>query len=127
MGDKLNADAVRDGRAAILPEFLQVGSRVWYWRESLCDEDCCMDMVTAACPLNRGVKWYEDECRRCAMAHPILEETTVWSVQADFSPVRGVQWIVNGLPGVADSRVRLSFFATGEEAMAHRPKAVEYG
>ena len=126
MNRKQLEEAARDYRVAVLPEYLQPGSRVWYWRESLCEDDLCMDSVTPACPLNRGFRWYDAEARSCAMAHPALEETTVWSIQAAFT-AQGVEWIVNDLPAVADCRVRSSFHPSREEAEACRPGRVSYG
>lgn len=115
--------AVREGRAAILPEWLQVGRTVWYWRECLCDEDGCMDMVTVACPINAGYHWYEPEVCRCARQHPVLEKSEIYSVYASFSE-RGVEWIVNGLPAVPDCLFRESFFVSEIEARRHRPGEV---
>ena len=113
-------------RWAVVPEWLQVGREVWYWRELLCADDICTDGVTSACPLNRGVKWYEDEARSCAHAHPMLEKTTVWSVMAAFTP-RGVEWIVNDLDAVADSRLREAFFRTAKGSRTGRPEVVRSG
>ena len=115
--------AVREGRAAILPEWLQPGREVWYWRESLCDEDGCMDMVTVACPINAGFHWHEEEVRTCARQHPVLEKAEIYSVFASFSE-RGVEWIVNGLPAVPDWRLRDAFFVSEAEARRHRPGEV---
>ena len=115
--------AVREGRAAILPEWLQPGREVWYWRESLCDEDGCLDMVTVACPINAGFRWHEEEVRSCARQHPVLEKAEIYSVFASWSE-RGVEWIINGLPAVPDCLFRESFFVSEAEARRHRPGEV---
>lgn len=115
--------ATREGRVALLPEWLQVGRPVWYWRESLCDDDGCPDMVTAACPLNAGAAWIDEEARECSQRHPVLEKSTVWSACAYFTP-RGVEWSVNELPAVADVHLRSAFFRSREEALKFRPKEV---
>ena len=115
--------ATREGRVALLPPTLQVGSEVWYWRESLCDEDGCLDMASSCCPLNHGIPWFEDEARECARQHPILEHATVWSACSYFTP-RGVEWSINGLPAVSDCHLRNTFFASREEAVKNRPGRV---
>lgn len=118
--------ATREGRVALLPEWLQVGREVWYWHESLCDDNGCADMVTAACPINKGAVWYDDEARECARRHPSLEKTTVWSVCSYFTP-KGVMWSVNELPAVADLFLRGAYFRTRAEALKNRPKEVAAG
>lgn len=116
-------EAAREGRLGLCPAWLRVGRQIWYWRESLCDDDGCMDMVTSACPLNNGIAWYEDPARECSRQHPVLEQTTVWSVGCYFTP-RGPEWVINDLPAVADVRLRNAFFLTREDAEANRPGRV---
>ena len=115
--------AVREGRAAFCPEWLQVGRDVWYWRESLCEDDGCPDMVTSSCPLNNGICWYEDAARECSRQHPVLEHLTVWGVAAYFTR-RGVEWVVNDLPAVADCRLGSAFYTSRAAAEANRPGRV---
>lgn len=115
--------AVREGRAAILPEWLQPGREVWYWRESLCEEDECPDQDTLSCPLSAGFCWHEDEARRCARQHPVLEKSTVWGVAAEFTE-RGVVWSVNDLPQIPDWRLHSAFFTSKADALRHRPGEV---
>lgn len=118
--------AAEEGRLALCPAWLLPGREVWYWRECLCLDDPCMDMAANVCPLNAGAKWYEESARDCAQRHPVLEHTTVWSVGAYFTP-RGVEWLINELPGVADGRLRDAFFETEEAARAARPRKMEAG
>ena len=120
MSKKYLEKATREGRVALLPEFLQAGREVWYWRESLCDEDGCPDMVTVACPLNAGAVWYDDAARECSRQHPVLEKLTIWSAGAFFTP-RGVEWVINELPAVPDWHLRNAFFTTRAEALRNRP------
>ena len=116
--------AAREGRVALLPEWLQVGREVWYWRECLCGgDDLCADGVTSCCPLNNGIPWYDEVARDCACQHPILEKTTIWSAAACFTP-RGVEWIINELPAVSDYRLRSAFFLTKQAALDSRPGKV---
>ena len=115
--------ATREGRVALLPEWLRIGSEVWYWRESLCDDDCCADMDTLSCPLSAGFQWFEPEARSCARQHPVLEKGTVYSVAAVFTE-RGVEWSVNDLPPVPDWRLRGAFFTGKADAMRNRPGEV---
>ena len=126
MSKRYLQQAAREDRVAILPAYLTVGSKVWYWRELLCGDDICPDGVTAECPLNRGVPWYEDEARDCACRHPTLESSTIWSVGSYYTP-RVIEWAINDLPAVADCYLRRSFFRTREEAEAMRPGRVVYG
>lgn len=123
MSRKYMERATREGRVALLPEWLQPGREVWYWRESLCDEDGCLDMGTVACPLNAGAVWFDDVARECSRQHPILEKLTVWSAAAYFTP-RGVEWVINDLPAVADVCLRGAFFRTRAEAVKARPREV---
>ena len=123
MSRKYMEKATREGRVALCPEWLQPGQDVWYWRESLCDDDGCPDMVKSVCPMNNGFRWFDDVARDCACQHPVLEKTTVWSCQAAFTP-RGVEWIINDLPAVADYRLRSAFFTTRDAALQARPGRV---
>ena len=126
MSKRYMEKATREGRVALLPEYLQVGQEIWYWRESLCDDDGCPDMVTSCCPLNNGIQWYEDTARECSRQHPVLEHATIWSVSACFTP-RGVEWVVNDLPAVADVHLRRAFLTTKDEALRQRPEEVLTG
>lgn len=123
MSKRYMQQATREGRVALLPEWLQVGRRVWYWRECLCDDDGCPDMVTTSCPLNNGFAWCDEEARDCSLQHPILEETMIWSVAAYFTP-RGIEWVINDLPAVADFRLRSAFFKDKTAALLARPGRV---
>ena len=73
--------------------------------------------------MNNGFRWFDDVARDCACQHPVLEKTTVWSCQAAFTP-RGVEWIINDLPAVADYRLRSAFFTTRDAALQARPGRV---
>ena len=115
--------ATREGRVAILPEYLQEGRTVWYWRESLCDEDGCMDMVTSCCPLNHGFKLFDNVAKECARQHPVLENTDVWSVAAEFT-ARGVRWVINDWDPVPDDRLLAAYWPSREEALEHKPGRV---
>ena len=119
-------DAVRTGRAAFPPQWLTVGQTVWFWRESLCWDSMCSAGVTTECPLNRGVKWYEDEAVRCARKHPALARETVWQLAAYFTP-NGVEWSVNDMPAVHEKYVRQVYFSTRKEAEKVRPREVVPG
>lgn len=119
-------DAVRSGRAAFPPAWLTVGQTVWYWRETSCPDNPCMYMVTPECPLNRGVRWYEEEAIRCARKHPELARETVWSLCAYFTP-NGVEWSGNDMPAVHERYVRRVYFSTRAEAEKVRPREVVPG
>ena len=116
-------DAVRSGRAALPPHWITVGQTVWYWSETACLEEPCAAMVTSECPLNRGVRWYEEEVIRCARKHPSLQRTTVWQLCAYFTP-NGVEWSVNDMPAVHERYVRKVYFSTRAEAEKVRPREV---
>ena len=127
MSKKYLKRAAHDGRMAVLPEFLTEGKKIWYWRECLCEEgEICMDAVTSLCPLNNGIDWDDDVARRCASVHPQLEETEIWSVAAFFTP-RGIEWVINDLPGVAECNLRSAFFSTQEAAIRERPRRIVHG
>ena len=126
MSSRYVQKAARENRVAILPAFLTVGTKVWYWRELLCGDDICLDGVTPTCPLNMGIPWYDDEARECACRHPTLEGTVIWSVGAYFTP-RGIEWAVNDLPAVADCHLRSVFFRSREEAEAAKPGRIVNG
>lgn len=119
--------AVREDRAAILPPWLAEGRTVWYWRETICDEDGCLDVVSPICPFNvHSPAWNDPEVRSCAMEHPVLDKMEVYDVRAVFTR-RGISWEVNEGYGVADSVLRQVYFPTREAALAHRPRRIEYG
>ena len=116
-------DAVRQGRAAVLPNWLSIGCTVWHWRDCYCgDEICGVDAVTPECPLNRGVWYWEDEAVRCSHQHQILEHETVFSVQADFTK-NGIAWIINENRAVYENDLRAKYYSTREAAeQAHLTK-----
>lgn len=121
-------DAVRSGRAAVLPMWLSVGSEVWYWRECWCEDEICdpADCVTAECPINRGRRWWEEEVKQCARRHPMLMHETVYHIQADFTP-NGVAWILNDKQAVYEFNLRAAYFRTREEAEKARPREIVPG
>ena len=123
MSKKYIQKATREGRVALLPEWLREGCRVWYWRESFCGDDCCSDMVTSCCPLNNGHRMGDAAARECARQHPVLEEAVIWSVGAFFKPGE-IYWSVNELDGVPDRRLRESFFPSRKEALKNKPGRV---
>lgn len=123
MGKKQLEKADREHRVAVLPGWLTEGRKIWYWRETLCTEDLCPDMVSGACPLNRGVAWNDQAAVACAIRHPVVERMTVWSVACYFTP-RGIEWSINELPAVADRDLRRVFFPTREAAEARRPEVI---
>ena len=117
-------DAVRQGRAAVLPPWLSVGSEVFFWRECWCEDEICdTDCVTPECPINRGCRWWEEEVKQCAARHPVLEHETVFSVAAFFTP-NGVEWVVNDGQAVPEKYIRLAYFSTREDAEKVRPREV---
>ena len=118
--------AARERRVAVLPEWLTEGSRVWYWRETLCGDDLCPDMVTSICPINKGKTWNDPTVMTCARRHPELECTEIWSAAAYFTP-RGIEWCINEGVAVPDEELRRIFFPTREAAQKHRPEVILYG
>lgn len=129
MGKKYLQAAAREGRVAVLPAWIQEGRTVWYWRETLCDDDLCPDMVGPSCPMNRmhGAARYGDpEARGCARLHPVLDSMELWSVAAQFTP-RGIVWALNEDTEISDAWLRLAVFPSKEEALQHRPRRIEYG
>lgn len=118
-------DAVRQGRAAVLPPWLSVGNEVWWWRECWCEDEICdADCVTAVCPVNRGLRWWDDEVRQCARVHPILDHETIFSVAAFFTK-NGVEWSVNDGTAVPEKYLRMVYFSTREDALKVRPREVK--
>ena len=120
------AEAARDLRAAILPPWLREGSTVWYWRETFCDDELCLDMVGPTCPLNAAQRPDRDAVRRCARMHPVLDSMTVWSVLARFTP-QGVVWSINDAVEIRDELLRAAVFPAKEAALRRRPGVIEYG
>jgi len=119
--------ALREDRVAILPDWLQEGRTVWYWRETYCfDSDLCVDSVTTACPFNSTGRQDRDRIHRCARKHPILTSTEVWAVVAIFER-NGVSWCINDAFTVRDCMLRAAFFPSRIEALEHRPEEVVYG
>ena len=129
MSKKYIEKAARDGRVAVLPEWLQEGRTIWYWREILCDDELCMDMVSPVCPLNRTrekIRPRDPEAIECARLHPVLDSMELWAVGADFTP-RGVVWRLNDDLQIHDVWLRRAVFPTKAEALQHRPGRIEYG
>ena len=128
MGKKYLQTAARDGRVAVCPEHVREGRTVWYWRETLCQDELCMDMVGPSCPMNRmrGVGPGSPEALRCARMHPVLDSVELWSVGARFTP-QGVIWVLNDDREIPDSRLRAAVFPSKQAALYHRPEVIEYG
>jgi len=119
--------ALREDRVAILPEWLQEGRTVWFWRESYCfDKDLCVDSVTPACPFNGLGPRDRERIHSCARRHPVLDSTEVWAVTAIFER-GGVSWCINDAYTVRDCMLRAAFFPSRIEALEHRPEEVVYG
>lgn len=121
MGRKYIEKATREGRVAMLPEWLAEGRTVWIWRENLCDEDGCMDMVSPVCPRNRGASWDSATAMECARRHPVLESMQIYDVRAVFTRL-GVAWSVNDSMLVPDDQLRAVFFPNREAALKNRPE-----
>ncbi|MBR2699545.1 MAG: hypothetical protein IKE76_13240 [Clostridia bacterium] len=120
-------EALRDGRAAILPEWLQEGRTVWFWRECWCfDKDLCADSVTSACPFNSLGPRDKEKIHQCARRHPVLDSTEIWAVSAVFER-SGVSWCINDAYTVKDCLLRGAFFPSRLDALEHRPEEVAYG
>lgn len=121
------AAAMDERRLAILPEWLQEGRTVWFWRETYCfDGDLCMDSITPVCPFNSAGRADREKISQCSRRHPILTKTDVWSVTAAFEPL-GIFWTINDCYTVRDDVLRLAFFPTQAAAMDHRPEVILYG
>ena len=126
MGKKYLQAAARDGRMAVCPEWMAEGRTVWCWRETLCDDELCLDMVGPSCPFNRGAHRGDPEALRCARMHPVLDSMELWSVGARFTP-QGVVWVLNDDREIPDSRLRAAVFPSKQAALFHRPEVIEYG
>lgn len=127
MGKKYIQSAARDGRVAVLPEWLQEGRKVWMWRECFCtDGDLCEDSVTPACQMN-SLRSRPDPAAlaRCARYHPQLDSTTVWAVSAEFTP-KGIFWMINEAYRIRDCFLREAVFPSREAAQARRPEVIAY-
>ena len=119
--------ALREGRVAIQPEWLEEGRTVWFWRESYCfDKDLCSDSVTPACPFNGLGPRDREKIHSCARRHPVLDSTEIWVVQAIFER-GGVSWCINDAYTVKDCLLKGAFFPSRLEALEHRPEEVVYG
>ena len=117
-------DADREGRAALCPEWLREGRKVWFWRAAYClAEGECADRSGSCCPLNNGCDLQDRAVRGCAAQHPMLESETVWSVAALFR-AWGVAWSINDMDPIGDGALAVSVFPTREEALRHRPGRV---
>ena len=129
MSRKYAKKAAREGRVAILPEFLQEGRVVWYWREILCDDELCPDMVGPSCPMNdlhRSVRARSPEALACARLHPVLDSMELFSVLAQFTP-RGIVWRLNDAVEISDAWLRSAVWPSKLSALQHRPGRIEYG
>lgn len=126
MSKKYLERAAREQRVAVLPEWLQEGRTVWYWRETLCGDDLCPDSVGVCCPINHSLSWNDPAVLSCARQHPVLQRTEIWGVLVMFTP-RGMQWVINDLAPVDDRYMREVFFASEKEARKRRPREVVYG
>lgn len=128
--DRLLTDyelADREDRLAILPDWLQEGKTVWYWRECYCmDGDLCPVSVTKECPFNQWQRPDNEEIFECARRHPQLDSMQVWSVLAIFER-GGVKWVVNDCIEVKDRNLRGAVFPTKGLALDHVPEVIEYG
>ena len=119
--------ALREDRVAILPDWLQEGRTVWFWRETYCfDNDLCSDSVTPSCPWNGPGPRNKEKIHKCSRKHPVLISTEVWAVSAIFD-VSGVIWCVNDAFTVRDCLLKDAFFPSRIEALKHRPEEVVYG
>lgn len=129
MSKKYIEKAARDGRVAVLPEWLKEGATVWYWRELLCDDELCPDMVGPSCPMNslhgrHGP--HSPEALECARMHPTLDSMEVRRVTAEFTP-QGVTWCINDSFEVPAYWLRRAVFTSKAKALQHRPERIEYG
>lgn len=115
-------------RAAVLPEWLEEGRTVWFWRDCFCDgTDLCSDSVGPMCPLNslRG-RPSPEVIGKCARHHPQLDQTVIWAVSAAFEPGK-ILWTVNEAYTVREEFLRATFFPSREAALARRPEEIVYG
>ena len=126
MTKKELAEAARDIRAAILPPWLREGSEIWYWRETFCDDELCLDMVGPSCPVNAMQRPDRETVLRCARMHPVLDSMTVWSVLARFTP-QGIVWSINDAVEIRDGLLYGAVFPSKEAALRCRPGVIEYG
>ena len=126
--DSLIERLIGESRLAILPDWLQEGRTVWFWRETSCfDDDLCIDSVQPFCPYNRSVGRPDHSViRDCARRHPIIAKTDVWSVTASFEPL-GIFWTINDCYTVRSDRLLQAFFPTQEKALEHKPEVILYG
>ncbi len=114
-------------RLAILPDWLQEGRTVWFWRETYCfDDDLCMDSITPVCPFNGAGRADRDRILQCSRRHPILTKTDVWSVTASFEPL-GIFWTINDCYTVRNDVLLGAFFPTQAKALEHKPEVILYG
>ena len=125
--DSLIERLISESRLAILPDWLQEGRVVWFWRETYCfDGDLCVDSITPVCPFNGSGRADRDRILRCSRRHPILTKTDVWSVTASFEPL-GIFWTINDCYTVRNDVLLGAFFPTQAAAMDHRPEVILYG
>jgi len=118
---------ISQSRLAILPDWLQEGRQVWFWRETYCfDGDLCTDSITPVCPYNGAGRADKERILRCARRHPILTKTDVWSVTASFEPL-GIFWTINDCYTVRNDVLLRAFFPTQEKALENRPEVILYG
>ena len=125
--DSLIERLISESRLAILPDWLQEGRTVWFWRECYCfDKDLCPDSVTPVCPFNSMGLRDKEKIRQCARRHPVLDSTEIWSVSAVFER-SGVSWCINDAYTVKDCLLRGAFFPSRIDALEHKPEVVAYG
>jgi len=125
--DSLIRTLLEENRLAVLPDWLQEGREIWFWRETYCfDGDLCMDSITPVCPYNRSGRADRQKIIQCARRHPLLTKTDVWSVTASFEPL-GIFWTINECYTVRADLLLSAFFPTQAKALEHRPEVVVYG
>lgn len=122
------AQAHDDGRVAVLPEWLQEGRTVWWWRQTECLRDLCEDSITATCPLNGMARMpvSSETVQGCARQHPVLEREVIWSVLCIFKPGERL-WVVNDLDPVKEVDLDAAFHPSREAAMRRKPREVRRG
>lgn len=111
---------------AELPEWLQEGRTVWYWRVTFCMDELCPDGVSPGCPLNSFNRADRATVDACSRRHPVLDSMTVWAVLAMFEP-GGVRWVINDALEIRDEDLRAAVFPDKKTALKRRPEVVMYG
>lgn len=111
---------------AELPEWLQEGRTVWYWRETYCTGELCTDKLGSGCPMNQTFRPDRDTVAKCARRHPVLDSLTVWAVLAMFEP-GGIRWVINDAIEIRDEALRSAVFPDRKSALKRPPEVVVYG